>query len=248
MGQIQNSYYNIHQNGDFDMSGGTAVVNDNLVNSGDVTVNGAGVTLVVDGNVNNSGALLLQNGGKLDPALTTSSAGTIGGTGTIVGPVKVTGGAVIADDLHIEGAYNQTGGTITFDIDPDGKGGFLASSLVFDPGDSVSITGTKIVFDFLNGANPLAFFDSGKFNLDAFFEVSDGSLFSHDFNLESLFAGETFATNTRGFGIAGFGGDGGVDLVGTSAVPEPSTWAMLLVGFGGLGYAGWRRGRRAAAA
>ena len=39
------------------MSGGTAVVNDNLVNSGDVTVNGAGVTLVVDGNVNNSGAL-----------------------------------------------------------------------------------------------------------------------------------------------------------------------------------------------
>ena len=68
-----------------------AVINDNLVNSGNVTVNGAGVTLVVDGNVNNSGALLLQNGGKIDPALTTSSAGTIGGTGTIVGPVKVTG-------------------------------------------------------------------------------------------------------------------------------------------------------------
>jgi hypothetical protein len=110
IGQIQNSYYNIHQNGDFDMSGGTAVVDDNLVNSGDVTVNGAGVTLVVDGNLNNSATLSLQNGGKIDPALTTSTAGTIGGTGTIVGPVKVTGGAVIADDLHIEGAYDQTGG------------------------------------------------------------------------------------------------------------------------------------------
>jgi hypothetical protein len=35
---------------------------------------------------------------------------------------------------------------------------------------------------------------------------------------------------------------------GGKAVPEPSTWAMLLVGFAGLGYAGWRRGRRAAAA
>jgi phospholipase/lecithinase/hemolysin len=27
--------------------------------------------------------------------------------------------------------------------------------------------------------------------------------------------------------------------------PEPSTWAMMLIGFGGLGLAGWRRSRRA---
>jgi hypothetical protein len=30
---------------------------------------------------------------------------------------------------------------------------------------------------------------------------------------------------------------------GTSAVPEPSTWAMLLLGFAGLGYAGFRRSK-----
>ena len=24
------------------------------------------------------------------------------------------------------------------------------------------------------------------------------------------------------------------------AVPEPSSWAMMLIGFAGLGYAGWR--------
>jgi hypothetical protein len=29
------------------------------------------------------------------------------------------------------------------------------------------------------------------------------------------------------------------------AVPEPSTWAMLLLGFAGLGFAGYRRTRRA---
>jgi hypothetical protein len=26
-------------------------------------------------------------------------------------------------------------------------------------------------------------------------------------------------------------------------VPEPSTWVMLLLGFAGLGFAGWRRVR-----
>jgi hypothetical protein len=26
-----------------------------------------------------------------------------------------------------------------------------------------------------------------------------------------------------------------------SAVPEPSTWAMMLLGFGGLAFAGYRR-------
>jgi hypothetical protein len=31
--------------------------------------------------------------------------------------------------------------------------------------------------------------------------------------------------------------------VGTSPIPEPSTWAMMLLGFVGLGYAGYRRAR-----
>jgi PEP-CTERM motif len=36
-------------------------------------------------------------------------------------------------------------------------------------------------------------------------------------------------------------------LAGLSAfiVPEPSTWAMMLIGFAGLGYAGYRRSRKA---
>jgi hypothetical protein len=35
---------------------------------------------------------------------------------------------------------------------------------------------------------------------------------------------------------------------GYGGVPEPSTWVMLIISFAGLGYAGWRRGRRLAAA
>jgi hypothetical protein len=38
-----------------------------------------------------------------------------------------------------------------------------------------------------------------------------------------------------------------LDGVSLSAVPEPSTWAMMLVGFGGLGYAAYRRRRMALA-
>ena len=40
----------------------------------------------------------------------------------------------------------------------------------------------------------------------------------------------------------------GAGLTGTTiAVPEPSTWAMLLLGFAGLGLMGWRASRKAAA-
>jgi hypothetical protein len=34
------------------------------------------------------------------------------------------------------------------------------------------------------------------------------------------------------------------DLVVASAVPEPSTWAMLLLGFAGVGFMGYRRSRK----
>jgi hypothetical protein len=40
-------------------------------------------------------------------------------------------------------------------------------------------------------------------------------------------------------------GGGGTGVPGT---PEPSTWAMLIIGFAGLGFAGYRRGRKGAVA
>jgi hypothetical protein len=52
------------------------------------------------------------------------------------------------------------------------------------------------------------------------------------------------AVVTSDLGIALFVVNPGGSI--TAAVPEPSTWAMMLVGFAGLGYAGWRRSRKAA--
>ena len=63
-----------------------------------------------------------------------------------------------------------------------------------------------------------------------------------------------FVANSKGFiavadvfGNAGTGEIGGKmgTIVGT---PEPSTWAMMLLGFAGLGFAGYRKARGARAA
>jgi hypothetical protein len=51
--------------------------------------------------------------------------------------------------------------------------------------------------------------------------------------------------------VALSGGDGGVQIalqISAGPVPEPSTWAMMLVGFAGLGYAGLRAQRRSVTA
>ena len=104
------------------------------------------------------------------------------------------------------------------------------------------------MFDFVAGArSPLAFFKSGAFNLDAFFAESEGGLFSNDFDLRSLFAGDTFATNLLGFDITGFSANGAVGLSESTAVPEPSTWALMALGFAGLGFVGYRKAQKKAA-
>jgi hypothetical protein len=65
------------------------------------------------------------------------------------------------------------------------------------------------------------------------------------------------AGSSYGSDAGSFVSDDGVSMVATQfpidpgigfliAVPEASTWAMMLLGFGGLGYAGWRGSRKPA--
>jgi hypothetical protein len=55
-------------------------------------------------------------------------------------------------------------------------------------------------------------------------------------NIDLTFGYTLIADGSGGFGF---------DLAIGGAVPEPSTWAMMLVGFAGLGFAGHRSTRRA---
>jgi PEP-CTERM motif len=50
-----------------------------------------------------------------------------------------------------------------------------------------------------------------------------------------------FLENSNAFGFGSYAGFDAVTL--SSSVPEASTWAMMLLGFGGLAFAGYRRGR-----
>jgi uncharacterized membrane protein len=79
----------------------------------------------------------------------------------------------------------------------------------------------------------------------------------------SVVDGVTYATEWGGGSIINLGGLPGVTFSGaegvnnlgqvvgesdgSTVVPEPSTWAMMLVGFAGLGFTGYRRAKAGAA-
>ncbi|MGA9847728.1 MAG: PEP-CTERM sorting domain-containing protein [Roseiarcus sp.] len=160
--------------------------------------------------------------------------GALGGNGTVNGNVSNNGGVLNVgaspDALYINGDYTQNGGKIDFEIDPNSHGGFLWSTLVFGSGDSVSINDADIVLNFLNGASPTQFIADGLDTFDTFFRVQNpggGDLpLSSELDLATVFSNVTVTVN----------------------VPEPSTWALMVLGFAGLGFAGYRRARFSRAA
>jgi hypothetical protein len=92
----------------------------------------------------------------------------------------------------------------------------------------------ELEFD-VSAANPLTLADFEKSTLPP------GSV-------SVVFAADVFSSN-----LGGFTGNGNTGPIGggltpiptlTSSVPEPSTWAMMCLGFAGLGYAGYRRTRK----
>lgn len=69
----------------------------------------------------------------------------------------------------------------------------------------------------------------------------NGSLFPFSYNSYDL-EFRTYVTPTRESALTFLASTPG------SVVPEPSTWVMMLFGFAGLGFAGWRAQRRSASA
>ncbi|HWC62392.1 MAG TPA: PEP-CTERM sorting domain-containing protein, partial [Rhizomicrobium sp.] len=157
--------------------------------------------------------------------------------------LNISGATLIAGNepggaLTLKNGLTVSHGKIVFEIGGDGLGGYTGTTLILTPGNVIAIDGSDIEFDFLDGTDPLAFFNSGAFNIDSFFKSSDGTLFSTAFDLGGIFDDDIFEIVAPGVTIDRFDftPEGGAQsLVETSGVPEPDAWAFFLIGFAGAG-------------
>jgi hypothetical protein len=132
---------------------------------------------------------------------------------------------------HVPAGFSNTAGTTVIVVNPGVEFGYQ------DPANTITvdITGSQIIItDVLitNGTNsPIMFTlkDSAFSNITSVSDNFAGGAFS--------LVGDTFTFTTNSF--PGPGTFTGVFNVG--AVPEPSTWAMMILGFAGVGFMAYRR-------
>src|ERR1700733_10234888 len=165
----------------------------------------------------------------------------------------------------VKGNFNagSNTGIVVFDI----SGSALASNLV---NHDISFTGKGVTSYIINVIGNFADPSSTHFNVDqedALFNFEDATTVNLGQWGASILAPDATVKITSGGNIEGslfaqsFLGGGElhnnnlfngalptIAAVPTAAVPEPSTWAMLIAGFAGLSFLGWRRARNGAVA
>ena len=171
-------------------------------------------------------------------------AGAAGFSGPIQLPAtaaSIAGGPVYAFDFSVAAG-------VAYNIDPAIARGFIYEAGAGDP-DFASVelpdignpnpyelyiwNGTSFVFEASLGADTIFNFGPGGVRE---FEVLG---ISPDLRLDPLNSND-FVTQVT---FAGAGSFTGTMTPITASVPEPSTWAMMLAGFAGLGFAAYRRAR-----
>jgi hypothetical protein len=162
--------------------------------------------------------------------------------------------AVIDVGVSLDGIVSGAGlgagwytGSLAFSF----GGGFQFYGVIADNGyTSGSLAGSTGYYppdgwnSYTDSVSPTGFVFNGQLS------VTDGERLYLDMGLTTqAFAGATadfLNTAQLSLGLPGgvsFTSDSGVLL--TAGVPEPSTWGLMLLGFAGLGYAGYRRDKAA---
>jgi len=162
----------------------------------------------------------------------------------------------------VNGKFNAGSdtGVVVFDI----TGSALASDLV---NHDISFAGNGVTSYIINVIGDFTDPSSTHFNVDqqdALFNFEDATKVNLGQWGASILAPDAAVKITSGGNIEGsvfaasflgggelhnnnlFNGALPTGALVTAAVPEPSTWAMMIAGFAGLGFLGWRRARKVA--
>ena len=156
------------------------------------------------------------------------------------------GGLTLTPGVYFFSSSAQLTGTLTLD-----GGGDPNAAFVFQIGSTLT-TASASDIKFINGANGGEVFwqvgssatlgtttqFSGSIVAEASITLDTGANIACGRAI-ALTAAVTMDTNNVGIG----GCDSPPGGSPSGAIPEPSTWAMMLLGFAGLGFAGYRRTR-----
>lgn len=216
---------------------------------------GVGSTPGIDTGV---GSLMVGSGSAVTAqTVEVGTRGLLGGSnGTINGTVIVRGTLAPGESpgrLTINGGLQmQSPGRMVLEVQADGHGGFITDQVVLTKGSVFDLSAAAIEFHFLGDTDPAAFLATGLFDMDTFLRWLDGTVES---GLSAAFApgddwGDVLANaQFRAFSdhwtvsALDLRADGGF-AASIQAVPEPSTWALLLAAFTGFWLISVARRRR----
>ena len=217
-------------------SGSNLTVAGNLTNSGLVGtfITTTAATIAVQGTLTSSGTLAVSTNDTVSAAtaINVSSAGLLIASGTLTAPTFTLAGALRPGDGINFTTRNVTPFAGSFTL--NGQVNLTSTTaLVFDlastaASDQIRINGA-LTLDGTLTVNALAGFGAGRYDLINY----TGTLTNNTLDLGTVPAGYNFAVDLSTAGQ--------VNLVVTTIVPEPSTWASLLAGVGSLAFALRRR-------
>jgi hypothetical protein len=151
---------------------------------------------------------------------TITTDGTIGTLDTFVNQVQLKN--IVSWNLQIKIGSVSGQDTNSIQIDPTGTGGTETGAFT---------SSTQFFVDFRGFGNESHFELSGPGA--SFFSSSSGNPAFPQANGIKLTVGSTTGFIELPIGT--------LDAIGVAAVPEPSTWAMMILGFVGLGFMAYRR-------